>query len=135
MAKEKPGVTIEAESAFGVESQYTRKHEADIRQLALDVISGQVFGTWTMREYERSNLGMVFMPIMLMDDIQRKALVRDGVVHFYGHMKDSFERSINGMPMFHKVHMLDVEDTKRLNRWIARLNEVMTEELEPTDGD
>ena len=70
-----------------------------------------------------------FMPIMLMGDIQRKAIQRDGIVHFYGHMRDSFERSINGLPMFHAVHMLDAADTERLNKWIERLNDVMTEEL------
>ena len=130
MSKEKPGVTIDEEHEFGTESQYKAKPEAEIRQLALDVLAGQVFGTWSIHESERSNIGMVFMPIMLMGDIQRKALARDGVVHFYGHMRDSFERSINGMPMFHVVHMLDANDTNRLNKWIKRLNEVMTEDLE-----
>ncbi len=130
MSKEKPGVTIEDEHAFGTESEYKAKPEAEIRQLALDVLSGQVFGSWQLHESERSNIGMVFMPIMLMGDIQRKAMQRDGIVHFYGHMRDSFERSINGMPMFHAVHMLDRSDTERLNKWIKRLNEVMTEDLD-----
>lgn len=129
MAKEKPGVTITGEGEFGVESQYVAKPEAEIRQLALDVLAGQVFGTWSLRESDMSSVGMIFMPIMLMGDIQRKALQRDKIVHFYGHMRDSFERSINGMPMFHAVHMLNAEDTERLNKWIKRLNDVMTEEL------
>ena len=89
MAKEKPGVTITGEGEFGVESQYVAKPEAEIRQLALDVLAGQVFGTWSLRESDMSSVGMIFMPIMLMGDIQRKALQRDKIVHFYGHMRDS----------------------------------------------
>ena len=135
MAKEKPGVTIEDEKEFSAESQYRSKSEAEIRQLALDVISGQVFGTWSIPEYERHNTGMIFMPVMLMSDIDRKGMVRDGVVHLYGHMRDSFERSLNGMPLFHAFHTLDKKDTERLNKWIKRLNEVMTEDLEANDGD
>lgn len=129
MSKDKPGVTIEDEKEFGVASLYVSKAEADIRQLALDVLSGQVFGTWDIADHEKQHMGMVFMPIMLMDDITRKGMVRDGVVHFYGHMRDSFERGINGMPMFHVVNMLDKIDTERMNKWITRLNAVMTEEL------
>lgn len=129
MAKEKPGVTVEGEGEFGTQSQYVSKPEAEIRRLALDVLSGQVFGTWSLKKHEMNSIGMIFMPIMLMGDIQRKAIQRDGIVHFYGHMRDSFERSINGLPMFHAVHMLDAADTERLNKWIERLNDVMTEEL------
>lgn len=129
MAKEKPGVTITDEADFGADSTYISKSEKELRQLALDVISGQVFGSWSLRESELQHLGMVFMPMMFLDDISRKMLERNKIVHFYGHMKDTFDRSLNGLPLFYSVRVLDQADTERLNVWIKKLQDFMEEDV------
>lgn len=94
------------------ESQYRRRTDDEIKQLALDVHAGLVFGTWNIKN--PSETGMVFMILSLMDSVMIKAMQRDGIVHLYEYISKAGPRSVNGMPCFFSAHQLDHEDTQRL---------------------
>jgi ribosome biogenesis protein Nip4 len=96
------------------ENQYRRKSKDEIRQLALDNMAGQVFGTWQMRESDLSVIRCVFLPLIAINDFHLKGWERDEIMHFYGHLKDSFSRSINGMPCFHSFHVINQSDLERV---------------------
>ncbi len=111
---------------FPGENQYVRKSKDDIRQLALDNMAGQVFGSWQMRESDLNVLRVVFLPLIAVNDFHFKAWERDEIIHFYGHLKDSFNRSINGMPCFHTFHVINQSDLERvfkMQKLIAALDE------------
>ena len=109
-------------------NQYVRKTNAEIRELALGVRTGTVFGSWMLRNGDESLLTSVFMPIMFMSEIHRKTLLRDEVVHFYGNLSDAASRSINGYPMFFAMHCINREDCDRLTAALKALEAFMAED-------
>lgn len=129
MAK-KTGTIIEDEGELGAASEYVRKTNAEIRELALGCRSGTVFGSWMIHESDVQLLPNIFMPILFMTDIQRKALLRDEVIHFYGQMADASPRAINGMPIFFAMSMLNREDCSRLTAALKALEAFMADDEE-----
>lgn len=67
------------------------------------------------------------MPLILADDLLRKQWERDGIAHFYGDMKDTMSRSINGYPIFHSMRALTLADTKRIVNMAKKMQEAMNE--------
>ena len=112
------------------ESTYVPKTNKEIRKLALDLMGGQVFGSWQLQEYEQNMLASIFMPLMLMSDVQRKQMVADNITHLYGNMSDAAPRSINGLPMFFSMYMLTSDDLKRVYEAVDILKDFM----EPDDA-
>lgn len=122
--------TVIEEGSLGAESDYAPKSNAQIRELALGIRSGTVFGSWMIPESSSELLGNVFMPLLFMNDIQRKALVRNKVTQFYGFYAESAPRSINGMPIFFSMHFLTADDCTRLTKALKLLEEFMAEDDE-----
>jgi hypothetical protein len=112
---------------YGAESGYKSLTDKAIKELALAVRAGSVFGTWNFRESEKNMIGTVFMAFMLMNSIQKKILVRDGIFHLYEFMDKAGPRSINGYPIFYSFHMLDRDDAKRLETALDALESFMGE--------
>lgn len=108
-----------------LEAGYQPKSDRELRQLALDLRTGQAFGSWQVHESDLSLLPNIFMPILFMSDITRKVLKRDKVVHYYGHMSNASSRAINGYPIFDVISFLNAEDCKRLNAHLKALAEFM----------
>lgn len=102
------------EEIVSVQSEYRRKTDAEIRALAMGVRAGTVFGSWMLAEEDQRLLPTIFMPLMGLDDLHRKKMLRDGVVHLWGDLRDAVQRSINGYPIFTKMGFLDREDTDRI---------------------
>jgi len=116
------------EGSMDGESKYAVHSAAEIRELALGIRAGTIFGSWMIPEYDTHLLGCIFMPLMLMDEMQHKALVRDGIVHFYGDIKGSAPRSINGFPIFFSMRSINKEDGERLKSTLESLEAFMSEE-------
>lgn len=95
-------------------NQYVRKSKDEIRKLALDNIAGSVFGSWQLREYDQSLVRSVFLPLIAIDDFVIKSWERDEIMHVYGHMHDSLNRSINGLPIFHSIYVINQPDLERV---------------------
>jgi hypothetical protein len=121
MCVKNSGKTEIEEGEAKAEVQYVRKADREIRQLAADLQAGAVFGSWMIHEYDLPLMGSVFMPLIFLNDIQKKTLKRDGITHFYGYMRDAGPRAINGMPMFYSIQYLNAEDCKRLTASLKAL--------------
>jgi hypothetical protein len=119
---------IVEEGELGATSEYVRKTNQEIRELALGMRSGTVFGSWMLRDYEKDLLTNVFMPLIFMNDIQHKAIVRDNIAHFYGYLKDAAPRAINGLPIFYSMFMINAEDCLRLKAAGEALEAFMKED-------
>jgi hypothetical protein len=90
--------------------------EADLRQLAIDVMAGNVYGSWMMNEHELPDiLGMVFMPLIL------GAKLPPNAAHVYEYMNQAGPRAINGMPTFMSCRVLIEEDSKKLKPLLEEL--------------
>lgn len=128
MARRRRGTTDGEEGVISAQSEYVTKPDAEIRKLALDIHSGQVFVSWQMHDHEMSLLTMVFLPLALMSDFDHLAIKRDKITHFYGHMKDASPRAINGLPMFMSVGMLNHEDSTRIVKELKAIDAYLTGE-------
>ena len=80
------------------------KTEQELKQLAIDIVEGKVFGTWNLKRMDE--VKMVFMVAIGLDSDQSKKLIEDDVMHFYEYMDKAGPRSINGMPMFFSANYL-----------------------------
>lgn len=118
---------IEEGSVEG-DSKYVVHSKADIRELALGVRAGTIFGSWMLSETDRHLLGSIFMPLMFMDDMHKKTLIRDEIVHFYGKLNDAAPRSINGFPMFFSMRSINKEDCDQLESMLKHLEAFMSED-------
>lgn len=119
-------MSIEIESGeSAAEPQYIRKTDEEVNELAKQGYRGEIFFSWQIREHDMNLLGMIFMPIMFLNDIQRKEWLRDGAFHFYGLMSEASPRGINGYPMFMGMGMLNKEDSHRVHKRIVEIMELL----------
>lgn len=109
---------------LGASSEYVSHTDADIKQLALDWLGGGLFGSWMIREDDVHLLGCIFMPLLFMDEIQHKQIIRDGVVHFYERISKAGPRSINGYPIFMSMGYIDTADMERLLVKVKQIQEL-----------
>lgn len=119
---------------MGAESEYKPLSVEKVRQLAMDLIAGQVFASWQIAERDQHLLGTIFMPLLFVDELTQKQWQRDGINHLYGHMRDSVMRSINGYPIFHSFGVLDNNDANRVFNMAKKMSSIMTEMEEDENG-
>lgn len=98
------------------ESQYCPMGDWRLSELAREIHEGEVFGSWMVRPRDRDLLHHIFITLSLMRDFERKKMKRDGIVHFYGYIRDQLGRSMEGYPCFTRVHLIDRADSMRLMR-------------------
>jgi hypothetical protein len=96
------------------DNQYIRKSKEEIRKLALDNMAGSVFGSWQMSEHDFAHASLVFLPLTFSNDFHYKGWQRDEIIHFYGHLSDALNRSVNGMPIFHSFYTINQTDLERV---------------------
>lgn len=99
----------------------------ELKQLALDIHEGKVFGTWNIPENESPDTaGVVFMPAIL------GAEIPEDVVHLYEYIEKAGPRSVNGMPIFMSMHILKRYDHEKL---VPMINELKKQREEFLKGD
>ena len=102
----------------------------ELKQLAMDIVDGKVFGTWNIREADAANLvGMVFMPALFLSEEQRKQLKEADIVHFYEYFDKAGPRAVNGYPMFMSMNSLAREDSVVVFRFCKELEKQRQEFL------
>ena len=84
--------------------------------------AGLVFTSNHLKKEDEHSLGMVFMPMLFMDEEHRKELLAAEIVFLYEYIDKASPRSVNGMPTFFSVQMLDKQDYGRL---YPKVREVM----------
>lgn len=92
--------------------EYKRKTEAELEQLAQDLVAGRVFHSSMVADPKM--LGMVFMVLSFLDREQAEALQAADIASFYEYLDKAGPRSVNGMPCFFSHQSLDLHDTKEL---------------------
>ncbi len=109
------------------ESAYTPLTVTQVKQAAIDLLSGSIFGSWQISEHDRDLIPSIFMPLSFLDTLQAKQMERDGVVHVYGHVRDSV-LAVNGYPCLTSLSMLNQKDYDRIIVFAERL-QAMDEEI------
>lgn len=98
---------LESEEHF----EYVSREEAELKQVAMDIYHQNIF-TDTMIGHS-SMTGMVFMPLIFTKThILREMQPVVGML--YEHYSESLPSSINGMPIFMSMHILDKIDTDKV---------------------
>ena len=119
----KPSETPTEKASTPIE--YTPKTDPELRQLALDMLSGTVFSTDHLRKDE--DAGMPFMPLALMTSEQLCELKDLGVTLIYERHERSLPRSINGLPVFKSFQVLNKADHEKVRRYISVLQDFVGE--------
>lgn len=110
------------------------KSDKELKQLAVDILAGKVFGTWNFQDVNEANslVSSVFMPLAFMSEEDRKKLLSMEVSHFYETMDKAGPRSINGYPMFMSMQTLTsgewvivLQHVKELEAYIDGEEEVL----------
>lgn len=108
------------------QSQYQAKTDAEIKDLAMSIYRGETFASWMIAEHDMNLLPSIFMPLVFIDEIMRKELIRDGIQHFYSEYSGAMRMNINGYPIFASMGMLDKNDGERVNAKLKQIMELMS---------
>lgn len=90
------------------------KTKEELKQLAIDIVEGKVFGTWNIEN--PSDMAMVFMVSIFM---KKKDFPKDAV-HFYEYMSEAGPRGVNGMPCFFSARVLNKKEAEILQPLINK---------------
>jgi len=94
-----------------------RMSREELKQLALDMLSGAVFTNMHVSAPEQ--LGLVFMLLGFLNDEQAKELADIGLIYEY--MSKAGPRSVNGMPIFMSARFVHKDDMPELTTIIKKL--------------
>ena len=97
------------------------KNDAELRQLALDMMGGSIFTDRHINPNDKDVLPSIFMPLFFMNKEQLAEFEARDVNMIYEHMSKAESRSINGYPIFMSFQFLDKEDTERLQPMLDEL--------------
>ena len=99
------------------------KTDAELRQLALDIVGGSVFTDRHVPDHDKGILGSIFMPLMLMSDEQRQELVDNDVTLLYEYLSQANNMGINGYPSFMSMQYLTNTEVGTLYKYVEELKE------------
>ena len=102
-----------------------RLTDAELKQLAQDVFNNKVFTTAQMEKFEMDNLGMVFMPLLMMNKEQRDELVKEKPYMLYGYMSQASPLACNGLPMFMSFKYLTKSEATKLKKFYKEFENLM----------
>ena len=107
------------------------KTDRELRQLAMDIVDGKVFGTWNFENERALNdmLTSVFITLIFI-----RQLLPENLGCVYEYLSEASERSVNGYPCFvNSCRMLAKDDVPKLNELIVQLREQKISFLEDRD--
>lgn len=107
--------------SFTAEPRYVPKTDEEIREIAMGIHKNSIFISWQIAEHDAGLLTSIFMPLVFLDDITRKEMMRDGIDVLYSYMSEAVGGSINGYPMFFGFGMLNRADNQRV---VDKLNQI-----------
>ncbi|KKN33959.1 hypothetical protein LCGC14_0798410 [marine sediment metagenome] len=97
------------------------KTEQEIRELAIDIVEGKVYGSWEIKDVE--DIKLVFMVLAFCAPSQLKELEAKKIEHVYEYLDKAGPRSINKMPSFFSMQCLTKDETLALLPLIKQLKE------------
>lgn len=102
-----------------------RQSDAELKQLAKDIVAGKVFHSGMLHESDSHIAGSIFMPLTFMTAKQMKALRKDNPGLIYEYMDKAGPRAINGYPIFTSCRMLNQKDLEKLREYIVKVQEAL----------
>jgi hypothetical protein len=103
--------------------KYTPKTDEELKELALGLNQGRFFSSASCRKPE--DVGLVFLPLAMADDALTEDLKRMEITFVYEDISRALPRSINGMPMFTSMNMLNKADHERLRTINQKIEEAL----------
>jgi hypothetical protein len=100
------------------------KTDDELKQLGIDLQANRIFtSTHLVKDDAIHMLPYVFMPLVFMDDEQRKNLKSAFAVYEY--MNKAGPRSINGYPIFHSFQTLTEDEWRKVMEYCIRAEEAL----------
>ncbi len=96
-----------------------------LKELAQEVYRGEVFTSFQVSNPR--DIGMVFMPLMLMSPDMTQGMYQDKPYMYYSYMKDRFPTGVNGYPCFGSVAHLNKEETEIFNDYYRKIEKAINE--------
>lgn len=105
---------------------YPFKTEAELKNLALGMLTGHLITSDYVLERSPGCMGVVFLPLSFMPEDERQHWRDQGVTMFYAWIQNALgSRGINGLPIFMEVGMLHRDEHKRIYEIVRELTEVL----------
>ena len=98
---------------------YYKRTNKELKELAVGCYRGDVFTSFQV--HNSQDLGMVFMPLMLMSPVMKKDMVEDKPHMYYSWMKDAFPTGVNGYPCFGSVAHLNKRDPDKFMKYYKEI--------------
>lgn len=96
----------------------------DLKEIAKGIHKGEIFTSKHLRPNESPDiLGMVFMPLIMMNNEQRQEMIDNKAAVFFSYMKDAGPRSINGYPIFWSVSYLTDAEWLKVLQYLKKLEQ------------
>lgn len=111
-------------------SEYFRRNDREIKELALNIYRGDIFTSLQVRESDTYLLSSIFMPLMFMDQEQIDKMKEHKAYMLYASMSDAGPRSINGYPIFMSMNYIDEEDCKKVFEKYEAMKKAIDGEME-----
>lgn len=89
-------------------------NDKEKKTLAVDIVEGRVFGTWSIREDNINIIPLIFMPLALANKDILEGMEKDNITQIYEYMDKAGPRGINGFPTFFSMHMINEDDWKEV---------------------
>lgn len=102
--------------------------EKNLRELAVDIADGKIFGTWNLPERDVSLIPSIFMPIVFMKEEDLEELKK--VTHLYAYYTDAIKMCINGYPIFPKFCCLNAEECHIVMNYVEEIQKFKSAFLE-----
>ena len=99
--------------------KYSGRTDKELKELAIGCYRGDVFTS--LQIHDQNDISSVFMPLMMMDPVQRKDMVEDKPHMYYSYMKDAFPTGVNGYPCFGSVAHLNKKDALKFVEYYKKI--------------
>ena len=96
-----------------------------LKELAQEVYRGEVFTSFQISNPH--DIGMVFMPLMLMSPDMTQGMYQDKPYMYYSYMKDAFPTGVNGYPCFGSVAHLNKKESDKFLHYYKKIEEIVDE--------
>jgi hypothetical protein len=109
------------------------KTEKELNQIARDLHAGRIYTDLHIPEHEAMGLIMVFLPLGFMEKGAREELLNDEPGLLYEYLDEANPRSVNGMPTFMSMQILNKKDAEKVLDKTRKLDDAISEALGEND--
>lgn len=113
----------EVENLLCIKGGQNKMENKELKQLAIDIVMNKVFGTFLMKKSDMHNLSVVFMPFIALTEKHRDQMVDDNIVHIYEYYDKAGPISVNRMPCFSSMCLINKTNWEKVVKYIEQYGE------------